>query len=149
MFIPSGSGSFSRYEQYSDRLDDLIMAHFNSKYKTSTTGEIYNFREKIYKLRHLYEKSVNNKEYSTDITDLMRRDLDSLKIEAENLIHFSGEIPKINITADDIGSFQYTWTNFYNATNISAIILSILLSIMLDILTPVLSLLLYKKEVNF
>lgn len=146
---PSGPGPFSRYQEYSDRLDDLIMTQFTSKYKTTETQLLSDLKDKILKLKTLYEEAVNNKQYSSDTTDLMRRDLDSLQVEAKNIIGFKGSVPVINTTADDIGSFQYTWTNFYNNIKPSAIILSILLSIMLDTLTPILSLLLYKQELEF
>jgi hypothetical protein len=146
---PSGPGPFSRYNDYANRLDELIMAQFDSKYKTTRSRKVSDLRDKIIKLRKLYEDSVNKKQYSPDTTDFMRRDLDSLKIEAQNVINFSDSVPVINVSADDIGSFQYTWTNFYNKIKLPAIILSILLSIMLDTLTPVLSLLLYKQEVEY
>ena len=146
---PSGSGSFSRYETYADKMDELILSLFKSKYKTSKIQKIEDLNNELQKLRLVYEEEITSKNFSSRITDLMKIDLESFKIKAKSLINFTDEIPEINDTADDLGSFQYTWNNFYNFINPSAIILSILLSIMLDTLTPVLFLLLYKEEFEY
>lgn len=149
---PPGRGApMARFDEYAYRLDDQIESAFATQHQTtrSLAHVISTFAAKINKLRSLYSDQINRKEYDSNTTDLMQTDLASIYLEAEKLIGYSGPRPQINNATDDIGSFQYTWNNFYNLTNVPAIILSIILSIMLDILTPVLSLLLYKCDVEF
>lgn len=146
---PSGSASHEAYVEYANTLDVLIITLFDEKYQSGKSAEIELFREKINGLRNFYSEKVILKEYSSDTTDLMYNDLKSLQVEAEKLVESEVHVPVINVTADDIGSFQYTWTNFIDGIAIPAIILSILLSLMLDILAPLLSLLLYKHEVEY
>ncbi|KOR33491.1 hypothetical protein TI05_00610, partial [Achromatium sp. WMS3] len=136
---------------YADTLDKLILKTYNDKFKKDGghSGNILRLIDKIKKLRRYYEDKVYTKKYFSDTTDLMYSDLKSLTVETRQLVGFKGDIQNINISADDIGSFQYTWKNFWNGIRPPAIILSILLSIMLDILTPTLSVLLYKQRTNF
>ncbi len=143
---PGAGSSMAQYKKYAESLTELIDMQFNTKYITGKNENIEAFSQKINQLRKLYESTLINKEFSSDTTDLMRRDLDSLQIEARNKISFKGTVPVINTTADDIGSFNYTWTNFMDGINKSAIVLSVLLSIMLDTLAPVLALLLYRRK---
>jgi hypothetical protein len=148
---PRSSAPMADHEAFAKALDELILQTFATQFQTtrSDAQEILSFRDKIKKLRALYEEKIYQKEFSSDTTDLMRSDLDSLAVQARNLLGFQGDVPVINVTADDIGSFQYTWNNFWNGTKLPAILLSVLLSAMLDILTPVISLLLYKPETDF
>jgi len=148
---PRSSAPMADHEAFAKALDELILQTFATQFQTtrSDAQEILSFRDKIKKLRALYEEKIYQKEFSSDTTDLMRSDLDSLAVQARNLLGFQGDVPVINVSADDIGSFQYTWNNFWNGTKLPAILLSVLLSAMLDILTPVISLLLYKPETDF
>ena len=143
---PAPSAPLSRHQAYAESLDELILQAFATQFETtrSSAQDILSFRDKIEKLRALYEDTIYQKEFSRDTTDSMRADLESIAVEARSLIGFQGDVPIIDTSADDIGSFQYTWTNFANGIKLPAIILSILLSIMLDILAPVLSVLLYR-----
>ncbi len=143
---PSAGSSMGKYTKYADNLMILIDNQFSTKYVRGKKEDIEAFGYKINELRKLYASAIMNKEFSSDTTDLMRRDLDSLQIEAQKLISFKGSVPIINTTADDIGSFNYTWTNFMDGINKSAIVLSVLLSLMLDTLAPVLAILLYRRK---
>ena len=89
---------------------------------------------------------MRTKDYQSDTTDLMKRDLDTIQFRARDLTGSDLAITSINNSADETGSFQYTWTNFANWISPAAIILSILLGALLDILAPVLALLLYRSE---
>jgi len=147
---PSPSAPLSEHQAYAQSLDELILQAFATQVETprSSTQDILTFRDKIEKLRSLYEDTIYGKQFSRNTTDSMRADLDSIAVEARRLLNFQGDIPTIDTSADDIGSFQYTWTNFVNGIKLPAIILSILLSIMLDALTPVLSVLLYRPTTH-
>lgn len=146
---PSNADSQIVHIKYADRLDALIVSIYNKKYETGKVSEIESLKVEINNLKKFYSDKITLGEYSSETTDLMQKDMSTILIKAENLIGFSEGIPKINVTADDIGSFQYTWTNFADGIAITAIILSVLLSLMLDILAPILSLLLYKHEVEY
>jgi hypothetical protein len=148
---PSPNSSSSSFEKYADRLEDQIDNAFATQFRTtrSQAFEIDGFRDKLMKLRALYNNTITEKQFNSDTTDLMKSDLASLYVEADKLIGYHGERLEIDNSVDDIGSFQYTWNNFFNLTNVPAIILSIIISIVLDILTPTLSLLLYKPEMEF
>jgi hypothetical protein len=148
---PPPSAPIAEHERYADRLDELILEVFATQNANLRSAQyaVDSLRARIEKLRALYQDLITRKQYSREITDGMKNDFDTLVVQARQLIGFDAELPTINTTADDIGSFQYTWQNFYDGTNLPAIILSILLSIMLDVLTPILSLLLYKPEVEF
>ncbi len=146
---PTQGSALSTFKNYADRLDQMILKQFDVKYKTSQQANMAAFRDRIIKLRELYESAVNNNQFESSTTDLMKRDLDSLIVSAKKSLVIEEEIPTINANADDIGSFQYTWANFFNLISPAAIILSIALSLMLDILTPTLSILLYRREEEF
>ena len=146
---PKHNSSRQEYKVFADNLIDLINRQFNTKYMLGSPKNIEFFKDKILELKTIYKSSIINKEFKRDITDAMARDLSSLSIEAREMINFKGEVPIINTSADDIGSFNYTWTNFSNGINKSAIILSILLSLMLDTLSPILAILLYRQREVF
>ncbi len=59
------------------------------------------------------------------------------------------ELETINNTADEIGSFKYTWQNFVNLISPAAIILSVLLGGLLDVIAPVFAILLYQPDEVF
>lgn len=143
---PLPKAALNRHKKFAEHLIQLIDEQFNTKYVRGKITNLEEFKNDIIKRRTLYRSSIINKEFNKDITDAMGRDLDSIKVKAEKLIGFDENIPSINTTADDIGSFNYTWANFVNGINMSAIILSILLSLMLDTLAPVLAILLYRKK---
>ena len=143
---PDPRATLKQHRKFAEELIKLIDEQFTTKYIKGKTENLVEFKNDIQKRRTLYRTSIINKEFNKDITDAMGRDLDSLKIKAEKLIQFNENIPSINTTADDIGSFNYTWANFVDGINKSAIILSVLLSLMLDTLAPVLAILLYRKK---
>ncbi len=143
---PDPRASLKQHRKFAEDLIKLIDEQFKTKYIKGKTEDLVAFKNDIQKRRTLYRTSIINKEFNKDITDAMGRDLDSLKIKTEKLIQFNENIPSINTTADDIGSFNYTWANFVDGINKSAIILSVLLSLMLDTLAPVLAILLYRKK---
>ena len=148
---PSPNASKTVLNEYVDRLEEQIDNAFDTQFRAtrSQAFEVDKFKDKVMKLRTLYGNTITEKQFSSDTTDLMKSDLKSLYVEAEKLVGYNGERLEIDNSIDDIGSFQYTWNNFFNATNVPAIILSIIISIILDILTPSLSLLLYKPEMEF
>jgi len=146
---PNTSAPMSEHERYAEQLDSLILDIYAKQTEGNKSAAIADLREKIEKQRGFYESLVMKKEFQRHITNLMRSDLESLNVAAQELVGYDEGVPSINVTADDIGSFQYTWRNFYDGIKLPAIILSILLSIMLDILTPVLALLLYHRKTEF
>ena len=75
---------------------------------------------------------MREKEYSADTTDLMTRDLDGYAVRARELLPAPVELRTINNSADEIGSFQYTWRNFIDRINPTAIFLAVLISALLD-----------------
>ncbi len=143
---PRAGSSMKQYTAFADNLIALIDKQFKTKYMVGTTENLEVFKKDIQQTRTIYKTSIINKEYDRDITDAMARDLASLQIKAEHIINFKEKVPVINTSADDIGSFNYTWTNFVNGINKSAISLSVLLSLMLDTLAPVLAILLYRRK---
>lgn len=143
---PSPREPLKQHKVFADQLMELIDKQFQTKYIAGTTENLAAFKNNIERRRTLYRTSIISKEFNKDITDVMGRDLESIKIKAKKLIGFKGKVPTINTTADDIGSFNYTWANFVDGINKSAIILSILLSLMLDTLAPVLAILLYRRK---
>lgn len=143
---PPARASLNQHKVFADHLAALVDEQFETKYIRGRTENLEAFKNNIEKRRILYRTSIINKEFNKDITDAMGRDLASIKIKAEKLIDFKGDVPQINTTADDIGSFNYTWVNFVDGINKSAIILSVLLSLMLDTLAPVLAILLYRRK---
>ncbi len=146
---PKAGSSMKQYKVFADNQISMIDEQFKTKYLSGKTEDIANFKSEIVQLRKLYAGEVAKKKFSRDTTDLMKSDLDSLQIKAENLINFEGKVPEINTTADDIGSFHYTWQNFVDGINKSSIIMSILLSLMLDTLAPVLAILLYRRKETY
>ncbi len=146
---PPAKASIKKHKKFADHLIGLIDEQFKTKYIVGTTEEIKEFENKIETRRTLYRQIIIDKNYKSDITDGMARDLASINIKAEKLINFKGEVPVIDTEADDIGSFNYTWTNFAKGTNKSAIILSIALSLMLDTLAPILAILLYRRKEEY
>ena len=146
---PPARASIKQHKRFADHLIELIDEQFRTKYIVGTTENLVAFKNDIEKRRTLYRTSIIRKEFKKDITDAMGRDLESIKIKAEKVIGFKGDVLTINTTADDIGSFNYTWANFVDGINKSAIVLSILLSLMLDTLAPVLAILLYRRKEVF
>jgi hypothetical protein len=146
---PAISAPMSEHEAFAKQLDTLILEIYAKQNESNKARAIAELREKIEKQRKLYESTVIQKNFKSDITNLMHSDLESLNVSAQELVGYDEGVPSINVTADDIGSFQYTWRNFYDGTKLPAIILSIMLSIMLDILAPVLALLLYHRTTEF
>jgi hypothetical protein len=76
----------------------------------------------------------------------MTRDLDGYAVRARELLPGSLELATINNSADEIGSFQYTWRNFLDWINPTAIVLAVLLSILLDLLVPLVTILVYRPD---
>jgi len=146
---PRAGSSMEKYKEFADNLMSLIEKQYQTKYMIGTTENLEAFKRDIEQRRVIYKTSIINKEFNRDITDAMARDLASLQIKAAHLINFEEKVPVINTSADDIGSFNYTWTNFVNGINKSAIALSVLLSLMLDTLAPVLAILLYRRREVF
>jgi hypothetical protein len=146
---PSPRASLQKHKNFANHLMKLIDEQFKTKYVSGKAEEIEAFKRDIEHRKVLYRTSIIKKEFNRDITDAMARDLESIKVKAEKLVGFRGDIPTIDTSADDIGSFNYTWSNFVNGVNKSAIMLSVLLSLMLDTLAPVLAVLLYRKKEEY
>jgi hypothetical protein len=146
---PAPRSSLQRHKNFANHLMNLIDEQFKTKYVSGKAEDIEAFKRDVESRRTLYRTSIIKKEFNRDITDAMARDLESIKVKAEKLVGFKENISTINTSADDIGSFNYTWTNFVNGINKSAIILSILLSLMMDTLAPVLAVLLYRRKEKY
>lgn len=144
---PSLGASLTDFRNYAQQLDDLISTQFDAT--RSDEIKIGEFVREVNDLKSLYSRQVEEGRYNAETTDLMKRDLLRLETNATTLIGFNDQLEKINNQADEIGSFQYTWRNFVNKINMSAIVLSVLLSVLLDLLTPALSLLLYKQDNSY
>ncbi|MCZ6641308.1 MAG: hypothetical protein O7G86_03650 [Gammaproteobacteria bacterium] len=146
---PDPSAPMARHQGYADRLDDFIEEQAKTEFANSEGVAVIELVDKIHRLRNFYEDKIRSKEYRSDTTDLMKRDLDAITFKARDLLGKSLTLETINNSADETGSFQYTWTNFVNWISPAAIILSILLGALLDILAPVLSLTLYRSEEEY
>ncbi len=146
---PRANTPIEKHKIFADHLMSLIDEQYKTKYISGTTEAVEAFWRDIEQRRTLYRTSVISKNFDKDTTDAMARDLASINIKAEKLVGFKGDVPIINTSADDTGSFNYTWTNFANGINKSAIVLSVLLSLMLDTLAPVLAILLYRRKEEY
>lgn len=147
LVAPNPSAPLTEHEAYAQELDNFIATQYQPQ-KARTAG-ISSYLAKIKELRDFYAQQVNQKNYDRVTTDLMKRDLESLRVDANTLLGFNETLLPINNQADEIGSFQYTWRNFTDRINPAAIALSLLLAIVLDLLTPALSLLLYKRNLDY
>jgi len=67
-------------------------------------------------------------------------------VRARELLPGTLDLSQINNSADEIGSFQYTWRNFIDWISPTAIVLAVLLSILLDLLVPLVTLLVYRPD---
>ena len=143
---PAPGAAMADFESYADRLDGLIQAQFDARFAGVRSEKLFSYQQKIHELRQFYKSLTVKREYSRETTDLMKRDLEELEVRARSLLDFRGELKEINNSADEIGSFQYTWTNFANWIKPAAILLSILLGALLDLLTPLMSALLFKPN---
>ena len=146
---PNPTAPMAQISDYANRLDIFIDEQYERQFNNSSVAKIYVFVEEINGKRDIYEGLIVKKEYDSAITDAMKMHLDQITGKAGEMIGFSDEIEQINNTADQIGSFTYTWNNFSNFINPAAILLSILLGAMLDLLTPLMSILLFKPDVKF
>jgi hypothetical protein len=132
---------------YANRLDEFIVEQAAIQFRSDPAAALDDYRANIQKVRAFYESKVRAKEYSSDTTDLMSRDLTGYAVKARALLPgVDLDLKEINNSADEIGAFQYTWRNFLNWINPVAIVLSVLLSALLDLLVPLLTLLLYRPE---
>ena len=143
---PDPSAPMAQHQGYADRLDTFIEEQAKVAFTNSEGVAVIELRDKIRQLRDFYENKIRSKEYRSDTTDLMKRDLAAITFKARDLLDKNLTLATINNSADETGSFQYTWTNFVNWISPAAIILSVLLGALLDILAPVLSLTLYRSE---
>lgn len=143
---PDPSAPMSQHHSYADRLDTFIAEQATTEFANSEGARVIESVDKIHQLREFYENKIRSKEYRSDTTDLMKRDLDAITFKARDLLGKNLPLASINNSADETGSFQYTWTNFANWISPAAIILSVLLGALLDILAPILALLLYRSE---
>jgi len=137
------------YKLYCERYREYIYSIFSDKYTTTQTEEMDDLTNAIHRDRTFYESAINKKDWDSEYADGMQRGLNTFKERAQALLKIDLEIPHINIRADEIGSFPFTWRNFIDGINLSAILLSILLSILLDILAPVISIAMYREEEEF
>lgn len=143
---PDPSAPMTQHRDYADRLDAFIEEQAQTEFGKGEAVAVVAQVDKIRKLREFYEDKIRSKEYRSDTTDLMKRDLDAIAFAARDLLDEDPGIASINNAADETGSFQYTWTNFANWISPAAIILSVLLGALLDILAPMLALLLYRPD---
>ena len=143
---PDPSAPMAQHQAYAERLDTFIADQAQTELANGDGVAFVELTDKIHQLRGFYEDKIRSKEYRSDTTDLMKRDLDAITFKARDLLDKDLKLATINNSADATGSFQYTWTNFVNWISPAAIILSVLLGALLDILAPVLALLLYRSE---
>jgi len=143
---PSTGASMMKFQIYAERLDDFIAAQAKTQFANEKSGAIDKLRNKIDTLNKFYGEKIQIKEYDSDTTDLMKRDLDAISVQARDLLPKDLKLMSIDNKSDATGSFQYTWANFLNWISPTAIILACLLGALLDLLAPVLSLLLYRPE---
>ena len=143
---PDPSAPTAQHRAYAERLDTFIADQAQTEFANGDGVAFVELTDKIHQLRAFYEDKIRSKEYRSDTTDLMKRDLDAITFKARDLLDKDLKLATINNSADATGSFQYTWTNFVNWISPAAIILSVLLGALLDILAPVLALLLYRSE---
>ncbi len=143
---PDPSAPMAQHQAYAERLDTFIADQAQTEFANGDGVAFVELTDKIHQLRGFYEDKIRSKEYRSDTTDLMKRDLDAITFKARDLLDKDLKLATINNSADATGSFQYTWTNFVNWISPAAIILSVLLGALLDILAPVLALLLYRSE---
>ena len=143
---PDPSAPMAQHQAYAERLDTFIADQAQTEFANGDGVAFVELTDKIHQLRGFYEDKIRSKEYRSDTTDLMKRDLDAITFKARDLLDKDLKLATINNSADATGSFQYTWTNFVDWISPAAIILSVLLGALLDILAPVLALLLYRSE---
>ena len=143
----SSSDPLEEHIRYAEELDDFINTQYQPK--KAVGDDIDAYLSKVKKMRDFYASEINQQRYDRVTTDLMKRDLESLEVDAKTLFGFDTTLQHINNQADETGSFHYTWRNFIDSINPAAIALSILLAIVLDLLTPALSMLLYKQDLEW
>jgi len=146
---PPHYAPLSKQSVYAEQVKSLFRSQWDAQSDSVLTQDLESFLSAVDDKRSLYLKQVRLKQYSSTITDDMKRELKQLAIEGEKLTGFPIDVDEIDTSSDDIGSFQYTWLNFYNRVNFAAIVLSVLLSILLDILSPALSLMLYRPSEEY
>ena len=146
---PPPTAPMASHRAYATKLDGLIEQQARGAFENDPATPMLKLSQKIRKLHRFYEDEIRRKAYDSNTTDLMKRDLNQIGVEARNLLLKEIDLQDINNTSDEIGSFQYTWTNFLNWISPAAIILSILLGTLLDILAPLFSVLLYRSDVVF
>ena len=143
---PSATAVIAEHRRYADQLDALIEEQAKTVFAHHPAQAFRGLLNRIDKLRQLYGSQIRKRQYDSQTTALMKQDLQTLGVETENLLNEDLEIELINDTADEIGSFRYTWRNFFNWISPAAIVLSVLLGALLDVLAPMLSLTLYRYE---
>jgi hypothetical protein len=143
---PEPSAPVEQLSAYAVRLDALIEEQAETQFRNDPAAPFIDLQSDIQKVKAFYEGKMRQKEYSADTTDLMTRDLDGYAVRARELLPSTLELQTINNAADEIGSFQYTWRNFADWINPTAIALAVLLSILLDLLVPLVTLLVYRPD---
>lgn len=147
---PDPTAPPEQLKAYADRLDAFIVEQAEIQFHNDPAAALDDFRANIVKVRAFYESKMRGKEYSSDTTDLMARDLNGYAVKAIALMPAAKlQLKEINNTADEIGAFQYTWRNFLNWINPVAIVLSCILATLLDLLVPLLTLLLYRPDEGY
>jgi hypothetical protein len=131
---------------YANRLDAFIEEQAEIQFKNDPGAAYLDLRADIDKVKSFYEGKMRLKEYSSDTTDLMTRDLDGYAVSARELLPAVPEIETINNTADEIGSIQYTWRNFVNWISPAAIAIAVLVSFILDGVVPLFTLLVVRPD---
>jgi hypothetical protein len=143
---PDPTAPVEQLAAYATRLDALIEEQAQTQFRADPAAPLVEFEANIVKVRAFYEGKMRAKEYSADTTDLMTRDLDGYAVRARELLPAGLELATINNSADEIGSFQYTWRNFADGISPTAIVLAVLLSVLLDLLVPLVTLLVYRQD---
>lgn len=146
---PPETAPMSAHQTYAEQLDQLIEKHGKEVFAEDPGTPLEQFSTKIQQLQDLYWREVQKKNYDSNTTDLMKRDLDQITIQGSSLMEKELRLQEINTSSDEIGSFQYTWPNFVNWINPAAIILSVLLGTLLDVMAPLFSVLLYRSDEAF
>ena len=143
---PDPTAPVEQLSSYAARLDALIEEQADTQFRGDPAAELVDFQSNIQRVRAFYEGKMREKEYSADTTDLMTRDLDGYAVRARELLPAPVELRTINNSADEIGSFQYTWRNFIDRINPTAIFLAVLISALLDLLVPLVTILVYRPD---
>ena len=125
-----------KLDKFCLRYQDLIYSSYNA---TKSPEFLKSDKIKSFVLlrRKAYSEAIQKQNFSSQITDAIQQDYQHIISEVAPILGEINYLPTINSTADKIGSFEYTWKNFLDGINQTAIFLAVILSLLLDLVTPV------------